>query len=347
MIKPNIITIIFISSLFFNFLIIKFYKLFNFKKNEQIQDIHFGNPPRLGGLIIIFLFILCVYFQELNVNNLILFFLIIFIPSFLEDINFQIRPIIRFFCIIFSCFLLIMNLPDLPQFNFGFMNIFFNDVLFQIPFFTLALATVINGQNMIDGNNGLSGFTSVSIFVSLIILGTILNNETIIILNLIIVILIVGFLFFNFPFGKIFLGDSGSYFLGMLAGYQVIDIFAQYPELPTWSAVTILFYPTLEVMFSYFRKLIQNKSPFLPDNKHLHLKIYYLLSNGSQKERKVLYNSLVTPFLALIWMSPLALMPLSLANPHISLIILLGLICSYIFFYFAIPDPSENTQNSL
>ena len=151
-----------------------------------------------------------------------------------------------------------------------------------------------------------------------------------------IITLLIGFIVFNYPFGLIFLGDAGSYFLGFLSCYLVVDIFARYPELPSWSAVIILFYPTLEIIFSFFRKIIQKKSPLLPDNRHLHLKIYYLFSKNKKEKR--LYNALVAPFLAVIWLSPLALLSFSIQFPLWSMIILFFLILVYLFFYLAIPS---------
>ena len=49
--------------------------------------------------------------------------------------------------------------------------------------------------------------------------------------------------------------------------------------MPSWSAAVILFYPTFEVVFSYFRKIKNKKSPLLPDKHHLHLLIFQILKS--------------------------------------------------------------------
>lgn len=339
-IEYHILFIFFIIAVFLNYFLYKtnFYFI---KRNfiNQIQDIHEGNPSRLGGLIIYVLFMGYIFLFE---NHLIFKFsysLIFMIPAFLEDLRIFIKPLFRFIAIITTCIFLIVNIPQLPQFDFGFLNILFNNRMFQIIFFSLAMATVINGQNIIDGANGLSAFTALSIFGSILFLGFILNDQDIVKTTSIIIIMIIAFLLFNFPFGKLFLGDGGSYFLGFLSSYLVIDVFSRYPELPAWSAVSILFYPTLEVIFSYFRKILQRKSPFLPDNLHLHLKIYYLISY--QKSNRRLYNALVAPFLGVVWLSPLALLPFSIQYPLWSILVVLSLILIYLFFYFSIPDPDK------
>lgn len=329
--------IFFLISLFLFYLIIKlnFYK--SIKAVSEIQDIHIGNPSRLGGLLIYLLFSCYIFTYERQLTLFFFISLILILPAILEDLRINIKPYIRFLIIMAASFLMILNFSILPQFDLGFLNAIFNNKIFQIIFFTLALATVVNGQNIIDGTNGLSALTIISIFSCILYLGFHLQDQYYINIAIIINTLIFSFLIFNYPFGKIFLGDSGSYFLGFLGGFLAIDIFSKYPEIPSWSAVIILFYPTMEVIFSYFRKIIQKKSPFLPDNLHLHLKIYFLISYKQSNSR--LFNALVTPFLGVVWLSPLALLPFSLQYPHWALLIVFGLVAIYLFFYYSIPNP--------
>ena len=335
------IIFLFITSVLLNLALMKYGNLILFSKNKlnQIQDIHIGSVPRLGGLVIFLCSAFFFYFEFLEYRILLAFSLFVLIPSLLEDLGLSINPLIRLLMIVLGCFLLINQFDQLPQFEFGYLNVIFNNSIFQIIFFTLAMATVINGQNIIDGTNGLSALTSMSIFASLWYLGSLVNDQELMLISFVIMMLLISFLIFNYPFGKIFLGDMGSYFLGLLASYLVIQTFANYPELPTWSAVIILFYPTLEVIFSYIRKLMSRQSPLKPDHLHLHLKIFYLLSNNNPKRR--LYNALVAPFLSIIWLTPLTLLPLSTNLPHLSLLVLLILICIYLFFYFSIPSSSK------
>ena len=335
---------LFITSSLLNLSLMKWGHLFELKnmKLNQIQNIHEGFVSRLGGLVIFlcFGFYLFVNFSEYRIFLLLSIFIVS--PALLEDLGFNIKPMIRLLFITLGCFLIIMSLDQLPQFEFGYLNLIFNNYIFQIIFFTLSMTTVINGQNIIDGTNGLSALTSITIFASLWYTGFILENDNLMSVSFVIILLLISFLLFNYPFGKIFLGDIGSYFLGLFAAYLTIQTFAKNPELPSWSAVIILFYPTLEVIFSYFRKLTNSQSPFVPDKKHLHLKIYSLLSKDSPKRK--LYNALVAPFLSIIWLTPLTLLPLSFDLPHLSILVLVVLILIYLFFYFAIPTPSFNSK---
>jgi len=336
--------ILFIASFLLNLSLMKWGHLLDFKstKSNQIQNIHIGFVSRLGGLVIYLCFGFYLFFNFLEYQTFIIFSFFIVLPALIEDLGITIKPVIRLMLILSGSFFIVINFNQLPQFELEYLNLILNNHIFQIIFFTLAMSTVINGQNIIDGTNGLSALTSMTIFASLWYTGFILEDHSLMSVSLCILILLISFLLFNYPYGRIFLGDMGSYFLGLLATYLTIQAFANNPELPSWSAVIILFYPTLEVVFSYFRKLANHQSPFMPDNQHLHLKIYYLLSKDSPKRR--LYNALVAPFLSIIWLTPLTLLPLSFSFPHLSIIVLITLILIYFFFYFAIPSPSSNSK---
>jgi len=340
----TVFIILFITSLLLNLSLMKWGHLLVFKntKSNQIQDIHRGFVSRFGGLVIFLCSGFCIFFNFPEYQIFLLFSFFIVLPALIEDLGITIKPLIRLLLILSGSFLIIINFDQLPQFEFGYLNLIFNNHIFQIIFFTLAMTTVINGQNIIDGTNGLSALTSITIFASLWYTGFILEDDNLISISLSIVLVLISFLLLNFPFGKIFLGDMGSYFLGLLAAYLTIQTFANNPQLPSWSAVIILFYPTLEVVFSYFRKIANHQSPFMPDNQHLHLKIYYLLSNNNPRRR--LYNALVAPFLSIIWLTPLTLLPLSFSLPHLSMIVLITLIIIYLFFYLAIPSPHSDSK---
>ena len=336
MIDPKIIIISIFIGIAANYVVILLQKFININKPSQIQDIHKGNISRLGGLVIFIVFFTYVIFFNNNLLVPILLFSIALAPSFLEDFGLSINPLIRLFCIFLASYFVIISFNLLPTFDFKIFNSFFNNQIFKYIFFTLAMSTVVNGHNIIDGTNGLSALTASTIFTCLLFLGLIHDDFQIIQISSIMLSLLLAFLLFNYPFGKIFLGDGGSYFCGFLASYLTIDIFAKNPQIPTWSAVIILFYPTLEVIFSYFRKIYQKKSPFKPDDGHLHLKLYYLISKDNKESR--LYNSLVAPFLSIVWLSPLALLPLSLELPHFAILITIFLCLIYSFFYYAIPQ---------
>ena len=326
---------IFIISVIMNLIFIQIYRSNSFQEKNQIQNIHSHKVSRYGGFtFIISMFLISIMFKNILFLKYLLISLIIILPASLEDLNFEIHPKIRLIFILICSLTLIVNFEKLPLFNFGYLNLIFNNNFFQIIFFTLCLSIVTNGQNMIDGANGLSAFSSATTFACIFFISNIYDDEFLRLISLSLLLLIFSFLIFNFPYGKIFMGDTGSYFLGMTGGFLVIYAFGKYDEMPTWSAAVILFYPTIEVIFSYFRKTMNGKSPLLPDKKHLHLLIFQIIKPNSSKD---LYrNSIVSAFMSIIWLSPLAIFPFSLINLDISFISLMVLSFIYLFMYYVV-----------
>src|SRR6266571_5197456 len=87
------------------------------------------------------------------------------------------------------------------------------------------------------------------------------------------------FLAWNYPKGKIFLGDGGAYLLGFWLAELSVLLVARHPEVSPWFPMLLLVYPIFETLFSmYRRKVLQGVPPGQPDGLHLHQAIYAHLS---------------------------------------------------------------------
>lgn len=323
------------QTLIYIFLIRYKNKIIFFKYNK-IQKTHFEETPRLGGIIIfiIFYLYLFVFKNEFLINQfyIFLFGLIIILITTVEDLFSNVNPLIRFWLIMSCSFFIVYLYKFTPQIDISFLYYFFENPFFSIIFFTICLATVSNGMNIIDGLNGLAPLTAITGFISIIYLKYCLNdlNNLDIFFNLILFIII--FLIFNFPFGKIFLGDAGAYWLGWLLGIYVLELFYYNNQLSSWYAVIILFYPTMEVIFSFIRKILEGKSPFEPDLKHIHLKMFHNLS------RYKFSNPISTIILIPLLMSPLLLLYLAVENNFNPIFLIITQICIYFFYYRVLPE---------
>ena len=140
---------------------------------------------------------------------------------------------------------------------------------------------------------------------------------------------------FNFPLGKLFIGDSGAYLMALLTGVWAIIFFSIHDSISSWNAAIVLFYPVIEVAYSFVRKLIQKKSPFYPDREHLHLKVYDILNTALKKPR--LANNLTTIFLAVFWLTPPLILPWVYDSQLLIVISLVILSLSYITLNLVIP----------
>ena len=118
------------------------------------------------------------------------------------------------------------------------------------------------------------------------------------------IIILLSFLLFNFPHAKIFLGDSGAYLMGSLASLNIIITNNLNPKISSFFFCTLLFYIFFEVFFSFFRKLLQQKSPIYPDNKHLHMLSYFKISSYYGKYKANYINSVIINLSYLILITP-------------------------------------------
>jgi len=258
-----------------------------------------------------------------------------------EDIYHDIGPYTRLGGVLISTVIFLAFQPyGLPHIEVPLIKDYLNLPWAAFIFFTIAICSISNGMNLIDGANGLSGMTSISILISLAFLTS--RYDTYIFMPIIfcLITLLIIFLFFNYPWGKIFLGDSGAYFLGFLISGMVIIFYARHPELPTWGAVLMLFYPTIEVIFSVIRKKLENKSPFNADPHHLHLKLFFLIHKSLKKEQRI-NNCLVMPLLSIIWLSPSVMIPWVYDDTILIVAALIIMSIIYCGLYWALPRTHE------
>jgi len=165
---------------------------------------------------------------------------------------------------------------------FGIFEI--NRILAQIITIFIIVA-IINAINFIDGIDGLA-ISIVSMFLILFefmaLDQTPFNNFTIILL-----ISFIPLFYFNFRNNKkIFLGDSGSLFLGCLVSiyvlYALSNNYIIKPEYDINKVIfilTILPYPVIDIIRVFFKRIVAKKSPFIADKNHIHHKLLEIFSS--------------------------------------------------------------------
>ncbi len=245
------------------------------KKEHGIHD----NPtPRAGGLGI---FVASISMINLPVS--LLFFISAipaFVAGFLEDLISDLNPKIRLAIMIFSAVASILLL-DAVVYDIGYMKLPF---IVGVIFTLFGVVGVINAINIIDGLNGLAAGVAVLSFMSFGYVAYIYNDMQLVYISLILIFATFGFLMMNFPFGKIFLGDGGSYFLGFTLAELAILLVNRHPEISPWFPLLILIYPIWEVIFSiYRRKFIMKKGAMEPDKLHLHSLMCKRVINSNPK----------------------------------------------------------------
>ena len=240
-------------------------------KVEKNHSSHKIPTPRIGGLGIFISFFILSFFLGKTALLLAISTIPVFLVGFWEDLKGNIPPKKRMLIMSISVVLSIIFLKTIVfDISIAILPIFL-----AVPFTIFAVVGVTNAINMIDGYNGLASGISIMALSFMAYLSYYLDDFelTFLILNLIFIIL--GFFVLNFPKGKIFLGDSGSYTLGFMIGIISLILLQRHPEVSPWFPVVLLAYPIFDVLFAIFRRVfIQKTSPFSPDKLHMHSLIY-------------------------------------------------------------------------
>lgn len=327
---------------------IKIYKTFGLKVYEAIQRIHLAETPRLGGLIIILVLALYVYLHaEPGVASILKLCLLSMLPLVIvalkEDLFQNVRPSVRLASLLASGTIFVMHFGGpFPNFEGTFLSLFFKHPLALILFYPIALSALANGSNLTDGVNGLCAMIYLSILGSLLFLAYQLGDDTVMMAILMVIMLIAAFLCFNYPKGRIFLGDLGAYALAFLTGTISIIFFGRHVDISPWFAVLILIYPMTEVTFSIIRRLYRSQPVFAPDIKHLHIKIFYFLRKIPEMKRFA--NPSVTPLLAILWIYPLIVTPWAFKKPLFIMPFIFIFLVVYGSLYRVIPAPKNKVN---
>ena len=281
------------------YLFVKFLSRKGVKSNYFAkQKIHEGEIPRVGGLLFILSFLITLIIIEINYLLLILPLvfgsIIVFVFSFYEDLKQSLSPYFRLIILFLGSFVFIF-FSDLPDINISLLQSIKDNEVITILLFILSLMLLMNGFNFIDGLNGLSSFNFISIISSIMYVAYFYNDIFIVNLSALIIVFAIVVFLLNFPFGKIFLGDSGSYIYALFSGALIIYLFQRHSQLPTLLAMVILSYPITEMLFSILRKIFIKYSPFRPDVNHLHHLVFKKL-RGNLRTRNNMASLMMLPF---------------------------------------------------
>ena len=259
-------------------LIIKICEKLSLYDYTNARKIHSGNIPRLGGIGIAFAFFISagLYLKSNTSISLmanlpvLIAALIVFVFAFFDDIlNFHAS--VKLAAQLTACGIVMFN-------NYRFTQIF----NWQLPVALSYLITflwilgLINAYNLIDGMDGLCGSLSWTVGMTIGIIHLLTKNQ-IAGLSFIFAAAITGFLLFNKPPAKIFMGDCGSQFLGFM-----IAILPLYPasrdiEFNKFIVMIVLTsFPVFDTIAAIWRRIRDKKPIMVGDRSHLHHKLLNL-----------------------------------------------------------------------
>jgi len=238
------------------------------------RKVHKKPMARMGGIAIFGAFILgYILYGDITTQmiSILIGAFIMFIMGMLDDIK-PIRARYKFLVQIISAVIVVIyGQIYFDQISFLGLYIKFSPLVSYILsiFFIVAISNAIN---LIDGLDGLAGGISSIYFFTIssicLLLGRISGLDFI--LSIIMLGSTLGFLVWNFPPAKIFMGDSGSLFLGFMISVIALVGFKVATLTSLVIPITILAIPIFDTVLAIFRRLLKGESIGAPDKEHFH-----------------------------------------------------------------------------
>ncbi|QTQ13818.1 undecaprenyl/decaprenyl-phosphate alpha-N-acetylglucosaminyl 1-phosphate transferase [Treponema parvum] len=279
----------FISALLIPF-IIRFSRKYGFYDKVNSRKIHSGNIPRLGGLAVVFSFIVTEIIFGLfystpvadRIYNVSLIFagILIFFMGLTDDFH----PLRAGIKLIIQCVAALITI--VCGYSFDSILGFYVPPFIGNVFTFLWIVFVINSYNLIDGLDGLCGGLSFLTLGALYIIFA-RSASSAAALCLVLCGSIAGFLLYNKPPAKIFLGDGGSQFLGFfVAVCPLFSSTVNYEYNKVLIMLTLCAIPMTDTLAAVWRRTREHRSVFSPDMGHIHHK---LVNIGFTKQAALLF----------------------------------------------------------
>ena len=269
-----VLTLLFIPPVI---MMVKRFKLFdspNARKEHTVPTPTFGGIAIFAGTISSLIF----WFQFHDHPSIIVFFLsmlILLVVGVMDDLK---DLAARYKLIIEAGLATLLAVSGIRITSFGgLFGIHELNIIAQYTITVITIVGITNAFNLLDGIDGLAGGLG---FMSLITIGIFLTLSKDFNYSLIAFALagsLLGFLYFNFNPARIFMGDTGSLFIGFVTAVLCVQLMkikaiSPIPVVPNIYVFTlgIVFIPVFDALRVFGKRLWQGRSPFSADKTHIH-----------------------------------------------------------------------------
>lgn len=266
------------------------------------RRMHHMPIPRMGGLAIFFGFMVSFLIFggkmiDTEVRGILFGAVIIVILGILDDIL-TLKALPKFAVQILAAVVVVCHGCRIEQF-LGFTFPTWLSYAVSI----IWIVTITNAVNFIDGLDGLAAGVSAICAGTMLIVALMLagdNNAVATVSALILAALFggcVGFIPYNFNPASIFMGDTGSTFLGFtLASVSIFGLFKTYAVISFVAPFLVLGLPIFDISFAVLRRLAKGQSPMHADRGHIH---HRLIDMGLSQKQAVAISYLISAVLGL------------------------------------------------
>jgi UDP-N-acetylmuramyl pentapeptide phosphotransferase/UDP-N-acetylglucosamine-1-phosphate transferase len=306
---------------------------------DGVQKFHTAPTPRVGGVPIVLGLIFAWGRAPADVQAMLTPILFASMPAFLfglaEDITKHVGVVQRLLATMASG-LLAWWITDysLSRIDVWGVDTLLKFTLVSVIITAFAVGGVANAINIIDGFNGLASTMATLAFMGFGIIAWQVGDITLASVSLILAACVWGFFWVNWPFGKLFLGDGGSYFIGFALAWVAVLLIERNPGVSAFAALVICVHPVTEVLFSIFRRKVRKDHPGMPDRLHFHslVKRRYV-SRWFGHYSNAVRNSITGALIGFMTMTAIVLASLTHTSVAWSFAAFVGLASGYVAIY--------------
>ncbi len=258
--------------------------------------------PRLGGLAIFLGFMLsALLFAEMErpVRGLLIGAVIIVILGVLDDIM-TLRALPKFIVQIGAAWIAVHHGNVIQYLSNPILTSterFIDLGSLAVPVTILWIVAITNAVNFIDGLDGLAVGVSAISSATLLVTAILVSEGNVAVIMAALLGACLGFIPYNMNPAKIFMGDSGSTFLGyVLAVVSIQGLFKLYAIISFAVPLLILGLPIFDICFAILRRLARGENPMHADRGHVH---HRLIDMGFNQKQAVAISYIMTAILGL------------------------------------------------
>lgn len=271
---------------------------------KDARRMHHEPIPRLGGLAIFIGFMISILLfanirGDHQMQGILMGAVIIVILGVVDDIT-PLPAMFKFVVQIGAAMIptlhgVVIHVISNP--NLVSSNAYWNMGKLSIPITVLWIVAITNSVNLIDGLDGLANGVSAISATTVLVIAMLVSESQVAIVMAALVGACVGFMPYNANPAKMFMGDTGSTFLGfILATMSIQGLFKFYAIISFAVPFLILGLPIFDTAFAFIRRIAHGQSPMHADRGHIH---HRLVDMGLSQKQAVATLYVISAILGL------------------------------------------------
>ena len=289
---------------------------FNKKLKDTSPRWRKSNKPLVGGLVFIIITLISALFYFLyvlehdvsfnwytsEVSAFLLGVTIGFVGGLYDDVNY-LPPLVKASIQLLVGVIFLINNVKINLLPWEPINIFLT--LFWV-------VGIMNSINMLDNMDGVAGALALTIITAAMVIEVVFfQNNWWLFMWVVLSATLIGYLLLNKPPAKIYMGDSGSQFLGAVISFIGLKYFWQLSDTPKWSNILLIFWAALpfiilisDTTLVVIRRILSKQSPIVGGKDHIS---HMLILQGITEKRIFILLSVINTIGIIIYFLTIAI----------------------------------------